>query len=778
MSQSASHPDPGRPQAPGGPGLKPTWTSSAKDAVTGALGGGRVRATVGHGVVNEVYWPSSGEPQVRDLTFIVRTDSGWHDVKRTGAYTLTPHPEAPIIEVCHTGEDFTLRLTVMPSAANDSLLIHHELSAGTLYALLAPHLDNSGEDNTAWAQDGMLYATRGHAALAFLASGGFSRTSVGFVGVSDGWQDFRAHGEMTWDYARAECGNVALMGEVRGRVGTLAVGFARHAAGAALHVRGALQREFAAEVALFRESWAVWNARLTLPAGSAPEMDRARLSAQVIRVHEGSDFSGAIIASLSVPFGQSRDDLGGYHLVWPRDMVEAATALLAAGQVNDAQRALNYLMAAQSPDGHWPQNIYPDGEPFWEGDQLDETAFVILLAAKLRDLGRLGVFREEALRWCVRRAAGYLARKGPVSQEDRWEENSGVSAYTLALLIAALVAAGPWLDEEERGVALALADDWNARLEDWCYVTGEDAPLAAKYGVDGYYLRIAPEAAGRPGAQDVTIANTGGLTVKAGTLVSLDFGYLVRLGLRRADDPRVLNTLRVVDGELRRETPSGPLYYRYPHDGYGDAADGGPFGGQGTGRLWPLLAGERGHLALLAGGSAQPFIGAMLRSSGPGGLFPEQVWDAAPVAGLEPGKPSGSAMPLVWAHAEFIKLLWAREHGVPYEVLADVRVRYGGDAPTPGPAFWRSSAPVHTVPAGRALILQDEQPFTLHFSFGAPGAWPAVQEREAQAGAFGLYHLTLTAAELTGHAGLNFTRRFGEAWEGRDHHVAFPVSGA
>lgn len=774
-----TQPQPHAFEAPGRPGLRPSWTSSDKDAVTGALGGGRVRAAVGYGVVNEVYWPSSGEPQVRDLTFIVKTADGWVDVKRDCAYTLITDPDGPLIGVEHRlahNPKFCLKLEIMPSVENDSLLIRYDLTGGTLYALLAPHLADSGEDNSAWIQDGMLYAQRDDASLAFLADSDFGKTSAGFVGVSDGWQDFNQNGEMTWQYGKAEHGNVALMAELTQPQGILALAFARHAAGAAIHARGSLQRPYALQREEFLATWQTWTSRLRLPNADDAETDRARLSAQVIRVHEGSDFSGAIIASLSVPFGQAHSSLGGYHLVWPRDMVEAATALLAVGQVNDTVRSLNYLLAAQSPDGHWPQNLYPNGEPYWSGDQLDETAFVLILMAKLRDLEQDDNFTRSALEWAARRAAGYLARRGPVSQEDRWEENSGVSAYTLSIMIAGLVAATPWLSAEEAQTALAMADDWNARLEGWCYVTGEDAPLAKKYGVDGYYIRIAPQAAEQPGQQDVTIANTADIKVKAGELVSLDFGYLVRMGLRNATDPRIHSTLKVVDGELRNDTPSGPLYYRYQHDGYGNTADGGPFLGldDGIGRPWPLLAGERGHLALLSGGSADEYLAAMMKSSGDGGLFPEQVWDTAPVKLFEPGKPAGSAMPLVWAHAEFIKLLWARQHGQSYEALEAVKDRYLTGTPAPQVTFWTTNAPVFKLTPHLDLCIQDTQPFTLHFGFGDAQQWTDIQDREAAAGVFGLWQVKFTAQELIGKGELHFTRRSGEHWENQNWRVELP----
>ncbi|WP_161882607.1 glycoside hydrolase family 15 protein [Deinococcus alpinitundrae] len=757
--------------APGAPGLPPTWTSSDKDAVTTSLGRGRVWASVGHGNLNEVYWPTNGDPQVRDLTFLVRTSGGWFDLKRSRRYSLLLPEEGPAIGIRHQGEGFSLSLDVVPDPHRDSLLIAYRLRGdAVLYALLAPHLGDSGIDNTAWVDGEALFARRGENVLTLLASGGLTRASAGFVGISDGWQDFDQHGEMTWTYDRAEGGNVALIGELREKEGIIALSFANHPESALLHARSSVHLNFPAVRARFLNDWQRWTEVLNLPPGNRAEVSRARLSAQVIRVHEGRDFPGGIIASLSVPFGQSHADAGGYHLVWPRDMVEGVTALLAAGQHEAAGRGLEYLLATQGRDGHWPQNIFPDGESYWTGDQLDETAFAVLLAAKMHELGAVHNIRFLSVTRAVQRAAGYLIRSGPVSPEDRWEENSGVSAYTLAVIIAALVGAGPWLSREERQYAEALADDWNDRLEDWCYVSGEDAPLAHQYGVPGYYIRIAPQAADLPGQQLLTLANTGGRVVRAGEIVSLDFGYLVRMGLRDARDPRIQDTLRVVDGELRYDSPHGPLYYRYQHDGYGNYDDGSGFDGQGKGRPWPLLTGERGHLALLSGESPMPYIKAMLESCGPGGLFPEQVWDADPLPerGFYPGKPAGSAMPLVWAHAEFIKLLWAREHHEPFERLKTVQERYAASDRRPKIRFWRSAAPSATLPKGMDLMVEDTRPFTLHLGHDN---WQRTHDIQAGALPFGMWGVRLRASTLRTARTLEFARLFEDGWEHGEHQV-------
>jgi glucoamylase len=374
----------------------------------------------------------------------------------------------------------------------------------------------------------------------------------------------------------------------------------------------------------------------------------------------------------------------------------------------------------------------------------------------------------------VRAAVGFIARTGPASPQDRWEENPGVSPFTLAAAISALVAATAWLTDEERDYALSLADDWNERLEFWCYVC--DTDLARDSGVGGYYVRIGSPDHSAALAGQVQLRNREGELILASALVSLDFSYLVRLGLRSAHDPRVQDTIKVVDRVLKVDTPSGALYHRYNEDGYGEYPDGRPFDGNGVGRAWPLLVGERGHLAMQSGEDPIAYLRTMWRCSSIGGLLPEQVWDAAPIAelGLEPGRPSGSAMPLLWSHAEFLKLLIARESGRPIELLQVVEQRYRCTAPkyaarAAGAWHWRDEVPVLQHEAGRALLIEDRNPFTLHFGFDG---WQRVEERPAQEQPFGLWAVRLSAAELTGPEQLNFTRRYDERWEGRDHCVA------
>lgn len=371
----------------------------------------------------------------------------------------------------------------------------------------------------------------------------------------------------------------------------------------------------------------------------------------------------------------------------------------------------------------------------------------------------------------ARKAAMYLARTGPVSPQDRWEENAGQSPFTLAVEIAALVAAAElYLDGPDRDYALSLADCWNERIEEWTYAQG--TPLSEQFQVDGYYVRIGPSSSAGGLRGRVEVKNRSGETMPATALIGLDFLYLARLGLRQPDDPRILGTLKIADALLRVETPAGAAYHRYNEDGYGEHADGSPFDGSGIGRAWPLLAGERGHMALLRGEDPHPYLESMSRMAGPGGLIPEQVWDTDPIPskGLFPGRPSGSAMPLVWAHAEFLKLLVACERGRPVELLEAVWRRYQGHVPQAPVWHWRSDVPFSALPRDRSLLIENWRPFVLHLGFDD---WHSTSDRASVPLGFGMHGVRLQAAELGNGRELNFTFFYPDEqrWEGRDYRV-------
>jgi glucoamylase len=752
----------------GAPGIAPTWSSSDKDFVTTALGASRLWVTIGHGIINELYWPSTGQPQTRDLGFYLIGAKNWIDLKRVRRYRLSkPGPCLPVLTVTHYGSDYQLAIEVLPDPTRDVLLLRYSLEGPyRLAVILAPHLGSTGRDNSAWIDRDAGYAKRGDNAMCLSAHPPLRQLSCGYVGASDGWQDLERHGQLTYSFTEAPEGTVALSAEASGNSGVLAVGFAESVHGAHTLVRSALAEGFEALRVEFLRHWQLWGSRLALPRPDATLGDAALLSAAVLKMHEDRMYPGAVVASLSVPWGNSTDTLGGYHLVWPRDATLTAFALLAANHVGDARRILAHLEANQLPEGHWPQNYFPNGKPFWTGVQLDEAAFPVLLAGKLRELGDAELPGTAQM---VRAAASFIARHGPSSDQDRWEENPGVSPFSVAVAISALIAAGPWLDEAGRTYAASLADDWNERLEGWCYV--QDSALAKDLGVAGYYVRIAPPLKSAASDCQVLLRNRDGELLQAAALVSLDFSYLVRLGLRDAHDPRVQDTIKVVDRVLRVQTPSGGLYHRYNEDGYGEHADGRPFDGSGIGRGWPLLVGERGHLAMQSGEDPIEYLRTMWNCASTGGLLPEQVWDTDPIPalGLIPGRPSGGAMPLLWAHAEFLKLLVARERGRPIEQLQSVTDRYAvAKPPVAGAWHWRDEVPVKVLAAGRNLLIEDRQPFTLHLGFDG---WHGVREHAAQLQPLGMWGVLLKHEELGNYLQLDFTRHYADRWEGTNHCV-------
>ena len=772
--------------APGAPGIPPTWASSDKDFVTSALGTSRVWATVGHGVLNEVYWPSTGEPRLRDLTFYLVSEAGgggWIDLKRERCYRLErADPACPLFTVvhegAHDGTGYVLTLEFVPDTDRDVLLIRYAVEGPwRLVVIMAPRLDRERVDMSAWTSNGALVTIgpTDDPSVCLRSRDGFVHASVGFAGTSDGWQDLDRNERLTWTHARAEHGNVALTGELAAPEGVLALAFGTTATGADTLARSALAARFAASRDRFRAQWDDWNAGLSefdpgppLKEGkrvskdlTARARDAALISATVLKTHEDRSYPGALVASLSTPWGSSTDTLGGYHLVWPRDTVLTAFAFIALGLPNDAVRILGHLVATQCDDGHWTQNAYPSGQPFWTGVQLDEAAFPVLLAAKLHEGGHPLPHGTHDM---VRRAIAYVARSGPSSQQDRWEENPGINPFTLSVIVAALVAAGPWLDPEEAADALDLADGWCERIEEWCWV--DRSRWTEELKVGGHYIRIAP-AGGKDG--DVKLGNRNGETIPARDLVAMDFSYLTRLGLRLPGDPRIVETLKVVDHVLTTDTPSGAVYHRYNEDGYGEHADGAPFDGTGIGRGWPFLVGERGHLALGLGDPADPYIATMIACASIGGLMPEQVWDTDPIPerGLSPGRPSGSAMPLLWTHAEFVKLVVARRDGFPIERLACVADRYAKPRP-PAADRWRDGAPLASLVRGRDLLVEDVEPFTLHFGLGS---WDAPGDRASERGPFGLWRVRLETAELADTKSVLFTRHYERGWEGCDHRI-------
>ena len=783
--------------APGSPGIEPHWTSSAKDGVgTAYHTSSRLWFTLSHGIVNEIYYPHVDKPNTRDLEFLITDGATFcHEEKRDLDH-LVEYPEQNALLYRLTNSDRGGRYRIVKEIIGEPhspvLLIHTRLEILDpklrgklrLYALLAPHLDGTGKGNSATWRDTegrkLFQAARQDVHLVFGGAPDFTRRSVGYAGHSDGWQDLMDNFRMDWEFNQARDGNIALTGEIdlsHGLEFTVALAFGRSAQSAATKLLQALATPFADQREKYVSQWQRTRSKDDWSGQTRDGAHLMRLSQCILLAHEDKTFPGAFVASLSIPWGETKDDSdrGGYHLVWARDMVQTATALLACGRTESALRALIWLACIQEADGCMPQNSSITGKPFWKGIQLDEVAVPILLAWRLRKEGALRQFDPWTL---VSRAAAYVVLHGPVTAQERWEENAGYSPSTLATIIASLVCAAEFASErKEKMMAEFLLDyaDWlSSRLEAWT-VTNRGELMK---GRPRHYLRItpaAPDEAGTTADPDnamLEIANGGG-SHPARNVVGGDFLQLVRLGVRAPDDPLIVDSLAVIDHVLKHDLPQGPCWRRYNHDGYGQKDDGSAFDGTGVGRSWPILTGERGHYELAAGRDPMPFIAAMEKFANVGGMLPEQLWDAAdlPKRQLKFGGPTGSAMPLCWAHAEYASLVRSRQDGVCFDRIEPVYQRYAKSKQGSKMEMWTFAHQPPRIGQRRRLRVIAESAATIHWSLDG---WATAQDTPTRNCGVGLNWADLPTEKLPEGGMAVFTFHWSEAdrWEGRNFSVA------
>ncbi len=789
--------------APGAPGIPARWTSSAKSGVGTALSSkSPLWFTLSHGILNEIYYPRLDAACTRDLGLIVTGPDGYFsEEKRDATHAVEPFEDGvPAYRLVNSAADGSYRVDkrVITDPKRPVLLqeiTFASLSSGTdhrVYALLAPHLVNAGMGNSAWLGEHkgqrMLFASGRGVFIALASSLPWGDCSAGYVGVSDGWQQLRDSGQLDPAWERADDGNVALTGEIGFSAGkataVLALGFGAYPEEAADHAAASLREGFEAAAGLYVANWRKWQAGLeTLDHHAASGLNTYRVGTAVLATHLSIARQGAAVASLSIPWGFNKgdDDLGGYHLVWPRDLVETAGGFLAAGDAAEALRILTYLRSIQQPDGHWPQNAWSNGTAYWPGIQMDECAFPLLLADALRRAGHLPRARLAEFLPMIENAASYIARNGPVTGEDRWEEDAGYSPFTLAVEVAGLLAAADMLDAcgntEPANYLRETADCWNNQIERWTYVTGTELCVTA--GVEGYYVRVTPpDDAGAASPKDgyVPIKNRppGDTDRPARAIVSPDALALVRFGLRAADDPRIVNTVKAIDASLRCDLPQGPVWYRYTGDGYGEHEDGAPFDGTGRGRPWPLLTGERAHYELAAGRDerARELLATFENSAGTGGLLPEQVWDAPdmPDRELRRSAPSGSAMPLVWAHAEHIKLLRSLRDGAVFDLPPQGVERYLRQGTGSRLRTWRFNNRIRAIPAGKVLRLELSARAVVHWS---SDRWLTVTDSATAGNALGIHLVDLPVAGLAPGGSILFTFFWPDTgrWENVDFSV-------
>src|SRR5919205_140533 len=465
--------------APGAPGRDARWPSAGKEAVgTSNTEGSKVWFTLRAGVLDEVYYPTVDVANTQTLKFVV---AGCGEPSPSGeeaaAHKLEiTDPRSLSFRQTSETNTYTLKKTYATDPERPVVLIDVEFDGRCralqrLYVYYDPSINNSGMHDTAWTEGDALLAADGDKASALVSSEGFRETSNGFAGTSDGLEELGRRGFLPKRYARAADGNVVQVAEVGPRA-TLALGFGRDAAEALRNARASLAKGFTKVRAEYEQGWHDYlkSLRRVAPEYQA-QYDAA---AMVLKAHEDKTYRGAMIASLSVPWGggasANEPNVGGYHLVWSRDLYQVATAFMALGDGASAERALDYLFRVQQkPDGSFPQNSWLDGRPFWGSLQLDEVAYPLVLSYQL------GRFDRDTFVRHVRPAADFNVRYGPRTPQERWEEKPGHSPSTIAAEVAGLVCAAEVArrngDEVSSSIYLAAADEFARNVERWAATT-------------------------------------------------------------------------------------------------------------------------------------------------------------------------------------------------------------------------------------------------------------------------------------------------------------------
>jgi glucoamylase len=446
----------------------------------------------------------------------------------------------------------------------------------------------------------------------------------------------------------------------------------------------------------------------------------------MLKVQEDRTYAGALIASLSNPWGDTvdaTDSSTGYKAVWPRDFYQVAMAMAALGDTETPRAAFRYLpqvqVRADTPGntgatGWFLQKTHVDGEIEWVGVQLDQTAMPIMLGWKLWKAGLVSDAEMTAMYGrMIKPAADFLVDGGtvgilwndrritpPWSQQERWEEQEGYSPSTTAAVITGLTVAADIArasgDPASATRYEAAADDYAARIEARMFTT------SGEFGDGRYFLRLSRNE--NPNDKLPLGENNGQPALAEDRIIDGGFLELVRYGVRAADAPSITDSLPEYDDQTREarfrvryDLNGSPGFRRYGNDGYGENTDtGGNYGVGGMtpgqrGRVWPIFTGERGHyeLARAVADDApdtafeairRTYVRGMESFANDGLLLPEQVWDGvgnATPRRYRPGDGTDSATPLAWTHAEYIKLLRSLADRSVWDRYAPVERRYG-----------------------------------------------------------------------------------------------------
>ena len=736
---------------PEGPGDRPRWTTGEKYGVGTAADHraddpSRVWFTLTEGALTEVRFPRLDLMNLRTLDFIVNaTDDEQYTVRThnetrrdddadTVAREVTPVADDALLfrqTVTETGDgrghEWTLTVEYTTDPEHDALLadVHFEAADDAEYEVFAvadTALANTGtqdrgmrlgspgshhlvaRDSSAYTgeskkpllvdDDGEGYSV----AVAMAAADRFDWATVGVAG-SDDLRGLFTEGTLPTTRETVDNENVVLVGRVATGTRadeTIALGFARHADTAAAlgEAFGALTRGYETAAEAYAETWREYLADKPLPDSVADDpalANQYRTALMSLRAVEDKTYFGGSIASPSVPWGEAvtaEEPKGyGYNFVWSRDLYQVFTVLEAVDDIHTAINQLEYIYEYQQDDaGFIPQNTYLNGITRWGGEQMDNISFPQVMAYQLWERGV--TFDDADYGYeNVRRSADYVARNGPATAQERWEEEAGYSPSSIAAEIAGLACAGKIAvevgEDADALIWLALADSWTNRVEEWTATeTGTDHHTETPY-----YVRVTRD--GDPEAGHLRTLANGGPTLDERDIIDAGFLDLVRLGIKPWDDPVVRNSVREVDKTIRVDMPSTVAFYRYNGDGYGEREredEGAPWSVEnaGKGRLWPLLTGERGEYELHVDPDAEGALDptALLETiqgfANSGRMIAEQVWDRDHTTeyNWEFGEGTGSATPLAWSMAQYVRLAHSIDAGAPVETPAFVHDRY------------------------------------------------------------------------------------------------------
>ncbi|MFA1611269.1 glycoside hydrolase family 15 protein [Halobellus rubicundus] len=628
-------------------------------------------------------------------------DGRGHRWTLTAEYVADPEHDALLVDVdfeADDGNEYELYAVADTALVNTGTTDRGiRLGGETGYNLVAR--DASAYDPAGDAEpllideDGDEYSV----AAAMAAAGRFEWATVGVAG-SDYLAELFSDGIAPEPEDSVDDENVVLVG----RIGTgeevanhLALGFAEDADTAAAlgEAAGALSRDYETVREGYVDSWRAFLADKDLPDSVAHDETLAnqyKACLMSLRAVEDKTFLGAGIASPSVPWGEAvsaEEAKGyGYNFVWSRDLYQVFTAFEAVGDIETGRLALEYIYRYQQDDrGFIPQNTYLNGRTRWGGEQMDNISFPAVMAWMLRQHGvdfDTAAYEYEN----VKRSADYVARNGPPTAQERWEEEAGYSPSSIAAEIAGLGCSAAIAREEGHDadalIWQALADDWADRVEEWTATeTG-----TKRHENTPYFVRITRD--GDPDAGHLRTLANNGPTLDEREIIDAGFLELTRLGIKPPDDETVVNSVQEVDDTIRVDTPHGPAFYRYNGDGYGERAvdeEGAPWSieAKGKGRLWPIFTGERGEYELLHDPDEealepQNLLETMAGFANSGRMLSEQVWDRehSTEYNWAFGEGTGAATPLAWSMAQYVRLAHGIDVGEPIETPSVLRERY------------------------------------------------------------------------------------------------------